>query len=347
MHIANRAVGPEQPMYIIAELSANHMQRFDLAERLIREAAAAGADAVKLQTYTPDTITLDSDAEPFRIRSDSPWAGRRLYDLYADAYTPWEWHGPLAKIAEVEGVHLFASPFDLTAIDFLESQDVPAYKIASFEIVDHGLIAAAAETGKPLIISTGMATLAEIDEAVRVAWNAGAETLALLRCNSGYPTPADEMDLATIPHLQDAFSAVVGLSDHTPGSQAAIVARTLGACILEKHLVLDRSSEALDASFSLEPEEFASMVEGIRLAEQMLGSVRYGPTAAEAPSTRHRRSLFAVANIREGEPFTTENVRSIRPGNGLHPRHLPDVLGTCARVPVRRGTPLSWRHLQW
>lgn len=332
-------------MYVIAELSANHMQRYHLAERLVREAAAAGADAVKLQTYTPDTITLDSDASPFQIRSDSPWAGRRLYDLYADAYTPWEWHESLAKVAVDEGVHLFSSPFDLTAVAFLQSHDAPAYKIASFEIVDHGLIAAAAATGKPLILSTGMATLADIDEAVRVAREAGGKQLALLRCNSGYPAPPDEMDLVTIPHLRDAFDVSVGLSDHTLGGEAAIVARTLGASILEKHLVLDRSSPALDASFSMEPSEFAAMIHSLRSAERMLGSVRYGPTKAEEPSARHRRSLFVVEDVAAGEPFTQQNVRSIRPGDGLHPRHLADILGVQARVAVPWGTPLRWGHI--
>lgn len=345
MEIADRAIGPDQPMYVIAELSANHMQRYELAEELVREAAAAGADAVKLQTYTPDTITLDSDAPPFQILSDSPWGGRRLYDLYDDAYTPWEWYEPLARVADGEGVHLFSSPFDPTAVDFLVEHDAPALKIASFEIIDHGLIAAAAATGKPLILSTGMATLAEIDEAVRVARGAGASHLALLRCNSGYPAPVDEMDLVTIPHLRDAFDAVVGFSDHTLGTEAAIVARTLGAAILEKHFVLDRSSAALDAEFSLEPAEFSAMVRSIRAAEQMLGAVRYGPTAAEAPSARHRRSLFVVEDVAPGEPFTERNVRSIRPGDGLHPRHLDDVLGVPAREAVPRGTPLGWRHL--
>ena len=345
MEIGGRAIGPGQPMYVIAELSANHMQRYDLAEQLVRDAAAAGADAVKLQTYTPDTITLDSDAPPFQILSDSPWAGRRLYDLYEDAYTPWEWYEPLARVAETEGVHLFSSPFDRTAVDFLVEQGAPALKIASFEIVDHGLIAAAAATGKPMILSTGMATLAEIDEAVRVAREAGVSQLALLRCNSGYPAPIGEMDLVTIPHLRDAFDVIVGFSDHTLGTEAAIVARTLGATILEKHVVLDRSSAALDAEFSLEPAEFKAMVHSIRAAEQMLGTVRYGPTAAETPSARHRRSLFVVEDIAAGEPFTTSNVRSIRPGDGLHARHLNDVLGGVARESLSRGTPLSWRHL--
>lgn len=345
MEIAGRRIGPDAPMYVIAEMSANHMQRYDAAEHLVREAAAAGADAVKLQTYTPDTITLDSDAPPFQIQGDSPWAGRRLHDLYAEGFTPWEWHAPLTAVAAEEGIHLFSSPFDLSAVDFLYEHDVPAFKIASFEIVDHGLIAAAAATGKPLILSTGMATLAEIDEAVRVARAAGAEQLALLRCNSGYPAPLDQMDLRTIPHLRESFDVVVGLSDHTVSSEAALVARSLGACILEKHLVLDRSSPALDASFSMEPAEFRAMVDSIRRGEQMLGHVRYGPTAAETPSRRHRRSLFVVEDVGEGEEFTDRNVRSIRPGDGLHPRHLSEVLGTQARTNLSRGTPLHWRDV--
>lgn len=345
MEIAGRKIGAGQPMYIIAEISANHMQDYRVAERLVREAARAGADAVKLQTYTPDTITLDSDEPPFRILSDSPWAGRRLYELYRDAYTPWEWHEDLTRAAESEGVHLFSSPFDRSAVDFLVAQGVPALKVASFEIVDHGLVAAVAATGKPMIISTGMATLAEIDEALRVARRAGAEEIALLRCNSGYPAPLGEMDLASIPHLRDTFGVVVGLSDHTRGTAAGVVARALGANILEKHIVLDRASLALDAEFSLEPHEFAVMVASIREAEEMLGGIRYGPTTAELPSTRHRRSLFVVKDIKSGESFSDDNVRSIRPGNGLHPRHLGDVLGRLARAPISAGTPLDWRHL--
>lgn len=345
MEIAGRPVGPGHPMYVIAEISANHMQQYDIAERLVREAAAAGVDAVKLQTYTPDTITLKSDAPPFHIKADSPWAGRTLYELYEDAYTPWEWHRPLADVAAEVGVHLFSSPFDLSAVEFLQTEDAPAYKVASFEIVDHGLIEAVARTGRPMILSTGMATLAEIDEAVRVARRAGATQLALLRCNSGYPAPPAQMNLRTIPHLRDAFEVVVGLSDHTIGSEAAIVALSLGACILEKHIVLDRSSEALDAEFSMEPAEFTAMVNSIRAAEQMLGSVRYGPTEAEAASARHRRSLFAVQDIAAGETLTPQNVRSIRPGDGLHPRHLEDVLGATAREPLPKGTPITWRHL--
>lgn len=342
MQIAGRRIGPDEPMYVIAELSANHLQDLDLAKEMVRAAAAAGADAVKLQTYTPDTITMDSSAPPFLIQEDSLWAGRRLYELYQDAYTPWEWHPQLASLAAEVGVHLFSSPFDLTAVDFLEQQDVPAYKVASFEIIDLELIRAVARTGKPLILSTGMASLAEIDEAVRTARSAGATELALLRCNSGYPAPVAEMDLRTIPHMAAAFGVPVGLSDHTRGIEAAVVARTLGAVILEKHFVLDRASGALDAEFSLEPREFAAMVTSVRAAEQMLGDVRYGPTAAEVPSVRHRRSLFVTEDVAAGERLSRENLRSIRPGDGLHPRHLDDVLGTPVTRDVPRGTPLTW-----
>ena len=342
MEIDGRLIGEGQPMYIIAELSANHGQNLNTAIRMVGMAAEAGADAVKLQTYTPDTMTLDVKVPPFVIGEGSLWEGRTLYDLYSDAFTPWDWFPRLAQEARDSGVTLFSSPFDSSAVDFLEGQGVPAYKIASFELVDHGLIQLVASTGKPIILSTGMASLSEIDEAVRVARDAGAQDVALLRCNSGYPTPLDEMDLRTIPNMIDTFGVPVGLSDHSPGIEAAIVARSLGACILEKHFVLDRSMGALDAEFSLEPDEFASMVRAVRNAEKMLGGVRYGPTQREMHSLEHRRSLFITEDLAAGEVLTTENVRSIRPGHGLAPKHLVDVLGASVRTDVVKGTPLTW-----
>jgi N-acetylneuraminate synthase len=309
---------------------------------MVVAAAESGADAVKLQTYTPDTITLNARTAPFMIGEGSLWAGRTLYDLYQEAFTPWEWFPRLAEVARDNSVDMFSSPFDQSAVDFLEEQGVPAFKIASFELIDDSLVAAVARTGKPVILSTGMASLAEIDEAVGVARAAGAEQLALLRCNSGYPTPSSEMDLRTIPNMIDAFGIPVGLSDHTPGTEASIVARAFGACILEKHFVLDRSSGTLDAEFSLEPDEFAAMVVAVRNAEEMLGSVRYGPTARELHSIEHRRSLFVTEDLAAGDVLTSMNVRSIRPGHGLAPEYLQDVLGATVSEDVARGTPLAW-----
>lgn len=345
MKINQRIIDIDEPMYIIAELSANHGQDLDVALEMIQAAAACGADAVKLQTYTPDTITLDVADGPFLIEEGSLWAGRSLHDLYQDAYTPWDWFPTLADAAAKAGVDIFSSPFDLTAVAFLESQDVPAFKIASFELVDHGLIRAVANTGKPMIMSTGMATLAEIAEAVQVARAAGCSDLALLRCNSGYPTPLTEMDLRTIPSMISTFDCPIGLSDHTDGIEAAIVGRTLGACIIEKHFVLERASGALDAEFSLEPDEFSAMVTGIRRTEEMLGEVRYGPTAREKHSHVHRRSLFVAEDVRKGETFTEVNVRSVRPGQGLAPKFLPIVLGSTATRDLKKGTPVSWEAL--
>lgn len=342
MEIEGRLIGPEQPMYVIAELSANHEQDLDTAMRMIEAAAEAGADAVKLQTYRPDTITLDVRTEHFRVESGSLWEGRYLYDLYAEAFTPWEWHPRLAEVASDCGVQLFSSPFDRSAVEFLEEQRVPAYKIASFELIDHPLLQVVASTGKPVIVSTGMAGLSEIAEAVGVLTEAGSGPVALMRCNSGYPAPPSEMDLRTIPNMIETFALPVGLSDHTLGIEAAIVARTLGACILEKHLVLDRSSGALDAEFSLEPDEFAQMVKAVRCTEEMLGDVRYGPTPRESHAIPHRRSLFVTEDLEGGDVLTPTNVRSIRPGHGLAPKFLPVVLGSQVKRPVARGTPLTW-----
>ncbi len=340
--IAGRKVGHGHPAYIVAELSANHGQRFDEAMELVRAAKRCGADAVKLQTYTPDTITIQSDAESFRHGSGSLWEGKTLFDLYSEAYMPWEWQPKLQAEARALGLDLFSSPFDPTAVDFLEEMHVPAYKVASFEIVDLPLIGKMARTGKPLIISTGMATLPEIREAVRAARSAGAKEIALLKCNSGYPAPPEEMNLNTIPDMRKRFRVPVGLSDHTLGIAAPIAAVALGACIIEKHFTLSRSVPGPDSAFSLEPAEFRMMVEGVRTAEKALGRPEYRPTPAEARSRPFRRSLFVVADVRKGESFTEANVRSIRPANGLHPRFLPHVLGRRAAVDIERGTPLSW-----
>lgn len=342
MRIAEQQIGNGAPTYVIAELSANHRQRLESAVQLVDAAADAGADAVKLQTYRPDTITIDVHRPEFRIESGTVWDGRMLYDLYAEAFTPWEWHEPLQRRATERGLHFFASPFDHTAIDLLESLHVPAYKIASFEIVDVGLIARVAATAKPMIISTGMATLEEIEEGIAAARDAGATELALLKCTSAYPAPPEETNLRTIPDMAARFGVPVGLSDHTLGTSVPIAAVGIGAAIIEKHLTLSRTDGGPDGGFSLEPDEFAKMVEGIRTAERAIGQVSYEPSAHEASSRALRRSLFAVEDIRAGELLSNTNVRSIRPGQGLHTRYLPMLVGRRAVRDIERGTPMAW-----
>jgi N-acetylneuraminate synthase len=340
--IAGRPIGPGHPTYVIAEVSANHHQERKIAEEIVAAAAAAGADAVKLQTYTADTITLDCRNEHFQIRQGTIWDGKVLHDLYQEAYTPWEWQPGLAELAASLGLHCFSSPFDRTAVAFLEEMDVPAYKVASFELVDLPLIRCIAGTGKPMVISTGMASLAEIDEAVRTARAAGATSLALLRTNSGYPASPAEIHLRCIPRLAEVFGCVAGLSDHTLGIAVPVAAVALGACIIEKHITLSRATAGPDSAFSLEPREFEEMVEAIRVAEQALGRVHFGATEKERASRQFRRSLFIVQDVRQGELLTAENVRSIRPGSGLHTRYLETVLGRRAARDAPRGTPLSW-----
>ncbi len=329
-------------MYVVAELSANHNRAFENAVRLVHEAKEAGADAVKLQTYTADTITIKSQDEQFRIGGGTLWDGRTLHDLYGEAYMPWEWQPKLKKVANDLGMDLFSTPFDDSAVDFLEKMNVPAHKVASFELVDIGLIQKIARTGKPMIMSTGMATVEEIEEAVQAARKAGAIEIALLKCTSAYPAKPDEANLRTLPELAKRFGVPAGLSDHTMGSAVAVAAVTLGACIIEKHITLSRSLKGPDSEFSLEPQEFKAMVEAIRTAEQALGAVHFGVSPQEANSRAFRRSLFVVEDLRCGEEFTAENVRSIRPGHGLHTRHLPQVLGKRASRDIVRGTPLGW-----
>jgi pseudaminic acid synthase len=340
--IGSRTIGPGNPVYIIAELSANHNQDFEQAVKIIHAAKDAGADAVKIQTYTPDTITMRSDREEFRIGGGTLWDGRTLYDLYGEAYTPWDWQPRLKRVANDMGLELFSSPFDASAVDFLEKMDVPAYKVASFEIVDIPLVQRMASTGNPLIISTGMATLEEIDEAVNAARHAGARDIALLKCTSAYPASPDEMNLRTIPELARRFNVPAGLSDHTMGIAAPVAAVALGACIIEKHLALSRSQKGPDSAFSLEPQEFNAMVEAVRVAERSLGQVHFGPGAHEASSRIFRRSLFVVEDLKRGQSFNEENVRSIRPAHGLHTRHLAEVVGRRAVRDIEKGTPLSW-----
>lgn len=343
--IAGRAIGSGEPPYVIAELSGNHNGDIARALRLIDAAKAAGCDAVKIQTYTADTITIDHDGPEFRIEGGL-WDGKTLYELYSEAHTPWEWHKPLFDYARERGIACFSSPFDESAVDFLETLDAPAYKIASFEVVDTRLIRYAAKTGKPLIISTGMATLDEIGEAVAAATEAGARGVTLLHCISAYPAPAEEANLARIGALAARFGLPIGLSDHTLGAEVSIAAVALGAVVIEKHITLARAEGGPDAAFSLDPAEFRVLVDGVKTAQRALGRADYGRTQSEAPNLKFRRSLYAVKDIAAGEVLSRENMRSIRPGYGLAPRHFDEILGKKTRRPVKRGTPISWDLLE-
>jgi pseudaminic acid synthase len=340
--ISTRVISERKPTFIVAELSANHLQNLELAARTIKAAHKAGADAIKLQTYTPDTITINSEKEYFRIKQGTSWDGKTFYELYQEAYTPWEWQPKLKKIAEELGLICFSTPFDKTAVDFLEEMNVPAYKIASFEITDIPLIEYVASKGKPVIISTGIATLSDIEEAVNACRKVGNNQIALLKCTSAYPTPLEEVNLKTIPNLAETFKTVVGLSDHTLTVSIPVAAVALGARIVEKHFILDRSFGGPDAAFSLEPQEFKAMVRAIREVEKALGEVKYELTDEMKKSRAFSRSLFVVKDIKAGETFTEENVKSIRPGFGLHPKYLEDILGKKARKSVKKGTPLNW-----
>ena len=342
IQIGEKSIGPGRSAYIMAEVSANHNKDFDQAIKLIEAAKLAGADAVKLQTFMPDTITIDVESELFRVGAGSPWAGRTLYDLYEDAYMPWEWQPKLKAIANKLGMDLFSTAFDSSAVDFLEDMDVAAHKVASFELVDIPLIEKMARTDKPLIISTGMGSKSEIEDAVSAARNAGAKQIALLKCTSAYPALPENMNLAMIKDLADIFRVPVGLSDHTLGIAVPVAAVALGACIVEKHFTLSREIKGPDSAFSLEPHEFKAMVDAVRIAEQSIGEIHYGPSEAEEKSKVFRRSLFVIKGMLAGEVFTKENIRSIRPGYGLAPKHLPDVLGKKAVTDIRRGTPLAW-----
>jgi pseudaminic acid synthase len=336
-------VGAGHPVYIVAEISANHGGDLDRAVQLVRAAGKAGADAVKFQTYTADTMTLDSGEAPFRIDGGTPWDGRTLHDLYEEGHTPWEWIPRLAAEARQVGLDWFSSAFDATAVEWLESLGVMLHKVASFELIDFALIERMARTGKPLIMSTGMATFTEITDAVAAARRGGAQEIALLRCCSAYPAPHEEMHLRTIPHLAAALDVPVGLSDHTLGWTVAVAAVALGAVIVEKHLTLSRAERGPDNAFSLEPAEFGALVAAVRSAEAALGQVRYGAAEAEAASLRFRRSLFVVRAVRAGQVFVDDMVRTVRPGHGLAPRHLQDVIGRKAAVDIDPGTPLTWQ----
>ena len=342
--INNRKVGPGYRTYIVAEMSANHCQKYELAVSIINAAKNAGADAIKLQTYTADTMTLPVKNDYFKVKG-TLWQGRYLYDLYKEAYTPWEWHPKLKKIADEIGIDIFSTPFDETAVDFLEKIDMPVFKIASFELIDIPLIEKIAKKGKPIILSTGMATISEIEEAVKAIRKNGNEQLMLLKCNSAYPAPVEEMNLKTIEHLSKAFNVPVGLSDHTIGSEIAIAAVTLGACMIEKHFTISRDLGGPDALFSANPDEFKNMVESIRRTEKALGCISYEPTIKEIESRRYRRSIFAVSDIEEGNEINENNIRSIRPADGMHPRYMPDIIGYRAVKKIARGTPLSWNMI--
>jgi N-acetylneuraminate synthase len=341
--IDGRTVGRGHPPLVVAEMSGNHNHSLERALQIVEAAAASGAHALKIQTYTPDTMTLDLDEREFHISEPgSLWTGKSLYELYGEAYTPWEWHKPIFDRAQQLGIFAFSTPFDDTAVEFLESLGTPCYKIASFENTDLPLIRRAAATGKPLIISTGMATAAEIDETVRAAREAGCTDLILLKCTSTYPATPENTNILTIPHLRERFRCEVGLSDHTMGVGVAVASVALGATIIEKHFTLSRADGGVDSAFSMEPLEMKQLVLETKRAWLALGGVAYGPTEAERPSIQFRRSLYIVRDIRAGDVLTRDNVRAIRPGLGLPPKHLEDVLGKRVNKDIPRGTALTW-----
>ena len=344
--IGGRLVGEGHPSFVIAELSANHNHDLGRAIESIDAAAESGADAIKLQTYTADTITIDSDAEPFQVKGGTAWDGMTLYSLYQQAYTPWEWHAELFERARHKGLVYLSSPFDKTAVDFLEELNVPAFKVASMEIVDLPLISDIAGRGKPVIISTGIATADEIGAAVTTCREAGNDDIILLQCTSGYPTPLDQLNLRTIPDLRSRFGALVGLSDHTMTHTAVAVGTSLGSCVIEKHFTLDRGAGGPDSTFSLEPHEFAEMVRTVRDVETALGEVTYELAPSARVSRQHARSLFVVADVKAGDVVGPDNVRSIRPADGLPPADLPQVLGRTFAQDAAFGTPLAWDLLE-
>ncbi|MBG88481.1 MAG: pseudaminic acid synthase [Verrucomicrobiales bacterium] len=345
LKIGDRLVGPGHSTYLVAELSANHNGDFDHTVKTIRAMGEAGADAVKIQTYTADTLTIPCDNEHFKIGGGTLWDGKTLHELYQEAAMPWEWTGDLKQVANELGMDFFSTPFDETAVDFLEDHELPVHKVASFELVDLPLLRCIAQTGKPIIASTGMATLEEIEEAVQTIRDAGGEQLALLKCTSAYPAAPEEMDLRTITDIATRFDVPVGLSDHTMGYTVPVAAVALGACLVEKHFTLSRSEPGPDSTFSMEPDEFRAMVEAIRMTEKALGRVNYEVSPKEAKSRVFRRSLFVVKDVKAGDCVTPENVRSIRPGGGLHTRHLEEVMNRNFKADLPPGTPLSWEHL--
>jgi pseudaminic acid synthase len=341
--IGSKTISQENDkVFIIAEMSANHLQDFELAVKIIKEAAKCGVDAIKLQTYTPDTITIDCDNKYFQITQGTIWDGTTLHKLYQEAYTPWDWQPKLKKIAEEEGLICFSSPFDKTAVDFLEDMDVPAYKIASFEINDIPFIEYIASKGKPVIMSTGIARISDIEQAIAACKRAGNEQIALLKCTSAYPSPYEDINLRTIPNIAETFDVISGISDHTMGTAVSVAAAAMGAKIVEKHFTLSRSDGGPDSAFSMEPHEMKQLVESIREIEKAMGQVSYDLTPKMEKSREHSRSLFVVKDIKSGEIFTEENVRSIRPGFGMHTKYYKDVIGKTAKTDIKKGTPMDW-----
>jgi pseudaminic acid synthase len=345
IHIQNRQIGKNQPVFIIAELSANHNGSLETAIETIRAAKRTGADAIKFQTYTADTITINSTNPDFKLSQGTIWDGRYLHELYQEAYTPWEWHEQLFEVAKEEGLICFSSPFDKTAVDFLEALNVPAYKIASFEITDIPLIEYVASKGKPIIISTGIATQDDIELALEACYRMKNKDVILLKCTSSYPAPIEESNLIMIQDISDRFEVVAGLSDHTMGSTACIVATCLGAKVIEKHFILDRSIGGPDASFSMNEEEFTTMVQAVRDTEKALGEVDYSLTPKQLKSREHSRSLYVVEDIKAGEILTDGNVGSIRPGFGMHPKHYPEILGRTAKRDLSKGSRLTFDEI--
>ncbi len=347
LKIADRSIGPTHPPFIIAEMSGNHNQSLDRALELVEAAAKSGAHALKLQTYTADTMTLDLKEREFWISDpNSLWEGRSLYELYQKAHTPWEWHEPIFKRCRELGIISFSTPFDGTSVEFLESLDVPCYKIASFENTDLPLIQKVAKTGKPMIISTGMASIAELDETVRTARESGCKDLILLKCTSSYPASPSNTNLRTIPHLRDLFDVQVGLSDHTMGIGAAVASVAIGATVIEKHFTLSRAEGGVDSAFSMEPAELAQLVIETDRAHQALGQIRYGPTEAEMASLQYRRSLYITQDMKKGDRLTSENVKSIRPGFGLSPKFYNQIMGTIIHQDSPKGTPITWELIK-
>ena len=344
--IGKKLVGGDAPAFIVAEVSANHLQDFERAKAIIKAAADAGADAVKLQTYTADTITLDCDNDYFQITQGTIWDGTTLHKLYQEAYTPWEWQPELLKYANKLGLECFSSPFDPTAVDFMEEMNMPAYKIASFEINDIPLIRKIAKLGKPIIFATGIAYLEDIERALQVCKEEGNEQVVLLKCTSQYPSPYESMNLKVIPNMAEVFDCSTGLSDHSMGCTVAVAAVALGAKMVEKHLTLSRADGGADAEFSMEPAEFKQMVDEIRIVEKALGKVTYELTEQQKRSREDGRSLFVVKDVKEGEAFTEENVRSIRPNFGLHTMYYEEVLGKKAKKDITKGTPLAWSQIE-
>ena len=343
IRIGKRYVGEGEKTFVVAEVSANHLQDYGRAEAIIKAAAQAGADAVKLQTYTPDTITLDCDNDYFQITQGTIWDGTTLHKLYEEAYTPWEWQPRLMEYANGLGLECFSSPFDATAVDFMKEMDMPAYKVASFEINDIPLIRKIAEVGKPVILATGIAYLEDMERALQVCKEEGNEQVVLLKCTSAYPSPYEEMNLKVIPNMAQVFDCITGLSDHSMGTAAAVASVALGAKMVEKHLTLSRADGGPDGAFSMEPDEFKKMVDEIRIVEKALGKVTYELSEKQKRSREDGRSLFVVKNMKEGEIFTEENVRSIRPAFGLHTMYLDEIMGKRARTDISKGTPLDWK----